>query len=715
MKPNLPSMRDRSTRSRSGSPRRLVIAALALTACAVTLRADLLPPVQDTSSAKANLTAGGGKASTLAVSATSKAFVLFNLESLPVGVRPADIANARLRVYFPKVTMAGDISITTATQAWTETAAGAEPTVAGAPIATFPSAMVVTKKFIEVDVTATVRAWRTTPATNFGFAFTAAGTTKVTLGAKEGAGTGYPAELEVQIDRATVNGSIGTAQLGSNLILGGTTIGTFSGSLAGNAASATTATTAGSATTATTAGNVTGIVAIANGGTGSATKSFVDLSTAQDIGGTKNFTGNVGIGTNNPGSLLSLSSPAINGSGISLTSGAFRSEITQKNFDDGFLTDHALQFYSVDTTGTDRAFVFVNSDISSALTILANGNVGIGTDTPLDKLTVIGGIAARDTVSTHGFVALSSGGGSTTGFVSWFKSGATPSRIGYMGFTDSAGNQNNLGMTLEGGANFSIAGGNVGIGTPTPFNKLDVANGGIIGNNSGGTSSSVDNSARGVKVGFGFQSTADDFLGVKSVIVPSLLNSTVNNGDLEFFTWANNIDNSREVMRINGAGNVGIGTPTPAFKLDVNGGIRCIGAVNTSSDARYKADIRPVAGALETIGALHGVSYEWNRAGFPEKDFPHRRSLGFIAQEVEKVLPEVVTRDADGYYSVAYSEVIPVLVEATKELRAENATLRQKLAALEARDAAREARLSRLEESLDPRAPRTVRASLDLK
>ncbi len=80
------------------------------------------------------------------------------------------------------------------------------------------------------------------------------------------------------------------------------------------------------------------------------------------------------------------------------------------------------------------------------------------------------------------------------------------------------------------------------------------------------------------------------------------------------------------------------------------------------------------------------------------------------------MLPEVVTRDADGYYSVAYSEVIPVLVEATKELRAENATLRQKLAALEARDAAREARLTRLEAALDEDRPaRTVSASLDLK
>ena len=64
------------------------------------------------------------------------------------------------------------------------------------------------------------------------------------------------------------DGSISSAKLGSNLTLGGTTTGTFSGPLTGNAS------------TATTAGNVTGVVAIANGGTGSATPNFVNLTTA---------------------------------------------------------------------------------------------------------------------------------------------------------------------------------------------------------------------------------------------------------------------------------------------------------------------------------------------------------------------------------------------------------------------------------------------------
>lgn len=166
---------------------------------------------------------------------------------------------------------------------------------------------------------------------------------------------------------------------------------------------------------------------------------------------------------------------------------------------------------------------------------------------------------------------------------------------------------------------------------------------------------------------------------------------------------------------ISSNGDVGIGRTASGFKLDVNGSLRCFGAVNTSSDARYKTDVHPVTGALETIGALRGVSYEWNHAAFPEKSFPQRRSLGFIAQEVEKVLPDLVTKDAEGYYSVSYSEVIPVLVEATKELRAENAALKAANLALAEKMADFDRQLADLKAERGGGPARTVHASLDLK
>lgn len=107
----------------------------------------------------------------------------------------------------------------------------------------------------------------------------------------------------LSVSAAKITGAIYGSKLASNLNLAGTTKGTFRGSLNGNAATATFATTAGSSTTAdtatfaTTSGNVTDIVAIANGGTGSATQNFVDLSTAQSVAGVKDFTDVVNLNT----------------------------------------------------------------------------------------------------------------------------------------------------------------------------------------------------------------------------------------------------------------------------------------------------------------------------------------------------------------------------------------------------------------------------------
>lgn len=220
---------------------RVVIAAALAALFLLPIRADVLPPVQDTSSLRGKVSLATGRATTLPVSALRKAFVLFNINSIPIDVTANDIANARLRVYFPTAAHPGDIHIYTvaATGAlWGENSAANEPTVS-AEIAYFPASTVVAKKFVEVDVTSTVRAWRTTPTANYGFAFAASGVTNVTLGAKEGAGSGYPCELEVEIDRGgggggfdgsqLTAGSITSTQLASDLTLGGVT--TLSGGL----------------------------------------------------------------------------------------------------------------------------------------------------------------------------------------------------------------------------------------------------------------------------------------------------------------------------------------------------------------------------------------------------------------------------------------------------------------------------------------------------
>jgi hypothetical protein len=112
-------------------------------------------------------------------------------------------------------------------------------------------------------------------------------------------------------------------------------------------------------------------------------------------------------------------------------------------------------------------------------------------------------------------------------------------------------------------------------------------------------------------------------------------------------------------------GNVGIGTDSPTYLLHVNG-FAGAQAFFTISDARYKQNVATLENPLETILNLRGVTFDWNQNDHPGMRFPDRRQIGFIAQEVEKVLPELVSTAQNGYKSVAYQNVVPVLVEAVK-------------------------------------------------
>lgn len=107
-------------------------------------------------------------------------------------------------------------------------------------------------------------------------------------------------------------------------------------------------------------------------------------------------------------------------------------------------------------------------------------------------------------------------------------------------------------------------------------------------------------------------------------------------------------------------GNVGIGVDNPTLgKLEVNGDIYSHGDVTASSDRRLKTDIKRIENALDKVCAIGGYTYMMN-------DKP---STGLIAQEVLEVLPEVVHGSEETSYSLAYGNVIGLLVEAIKELK----------------------------------------------
>jgi hypothetical protein len=84
-----------------------------------------------------------------------------------------------------------------------------------------------------------------------------------------------------------------------------------------------------------------------------------------------------------------------------------------------------------------------------------------------------------------------------------------------------------------------------------------------------------------------------------------------------------------------------------------------------SSDARYKNVFGNISGALTSVNSLNGVTYTYNELS--GKDTETVRA-GVIAQEVEKVLPQAVYTDENGYKSVSYDSLVPLLIEAIKEL-----------------------------------------------
>ena len=118
------------------------------------------------------------------------------------------------------------------------------------------------------------------------------------------------------------------------------------------------------------------------------------------------------------------------------------------------------------------------------------------------------------------------------------------------------------------------------------------------------------------------------------------------------------------------AGNIGIGTSAPKYPLHVVGTIYTTNSVITSSDLKIKTNISTLTNALDTVKKLRGVSYDRIENG--------ERQIGMIAQEVQEVLPEVVSEVQDGL-AVAYGNVVGLLVEAIKEMSNEIAELKQRL------------------------------------
>lgn len=87
----------------------------------------------------------------------------------------------------------------------------------------------------------------------------------------------------------------------------------------------------------------------------------------------------------------------------------------------------------------------------------------------------------------------------------------------------------------------------------------------------------------------------------------------------------------------------------------------------STSDNRFKKEVKTIENPLDIVKKLNGVSYKFSLDYEKNPNSEGRPSLGFIAQDVEKVVPEAVSKNNEGYYSLNYNIIVPILTNAIKE------------------------------------------------
>lgn len=125
-------------------------------------------------------------------------------------------------------------------------------------------------------------------------------------------------------------------------------------------------------------------------------------------------------------------------------------------------------------------------------------------------------------------------------------------------------------------------------------------------------------------------------------------------------------DDGASVFYVADGGNVGFGTNAPQQKLHIEGTLLSTDGFVAYSDAKFKTNIEEITNATQLISQLRGVRY--NRVDVNAE--PSRR-IGLIAQEVERVLPEMVSTDENGLKALSYGDLVSVLIQAIKEQQAE--------------------------------------------
>ena len=317
------------------------------------------------------------------------------------------------------------------------------------------------------------------------------------------------------------------------------------------------------------------------------------------------------------------------------------------------------------TPADDNPFVWENP--TGEIMRINNSNVGIGTTSPQSKLHIeTGSGGTYNPNANHDDVTIEGSGNiglqlfSPNTSYQYIAFGDPDSvNSGYLRYHHTT---NEMVLRTNGSDQLRInSSGNVGIGGNAPSYLLDVRDG-----------------------------TASGAIARFSAINPHVIieSSTAGNAVLHFKPNTTGAKNGQfKVTAGNGYGfswsNDAAGTGETAYMdldtsttgggdLTVKGDVIAYGA---PSDRKYKENIKPIESALDKAMQLQGVTFDWKDS---DSILDIKEDIGFIAQDVQEVLPELVRDSGKGNLSLRYQGITPILLEAIKELKAEIDLLKSK-------------------------------------
>jgi hypothetical protein len=297
----------------------------------------------------------------------------------------------------------------------------------------------------------------------------------------------------------------------------------------------------------------------------------------------------------------------------------------------------------------------INSNATYEIALQAEGgNVGIGTTSPGSKLSV------------NGPAALANLGGGSTGSSALYVN----STSGHVGELIQVLRNSSTKMHMAND-------GTLGLGTSSPSSLLHLYDSTDTSSSTTGTTLlTLDNF---VGSDLNQQKTFIDFrlFDTNTNETPQVrigaevgANTDANTQEMEgegaFVVYTNDTSGTsgtatglNERLRVSSNGNVGIGTSTPSSTLHVVGSILATADITAYSDDSLKTNVQVIDNAVGKVEQLRGVTFDRIEDG--------STSTGVIAQELKEVLPEAVHTDEQGVHSVAYGNVVGLLIEAIKE------------------------------------------------